>query len=157
MANQVLSYEDKITLSTSGQKLLDQLEKLKDTPFENSLIEQNLIKLMYARGEKKRLEEEVKDINLPLLKYFYSAGITDSYEGTIVNADIRVTPDYKPVLEVFAGLISIDDMIEFGIISIRKTKAEEYASMHDIDIPDNAYKRGIKSKWVEPKIIIPKI
>ncbi|MCK5289854.1 MAG: hypothetical protein KAJ56_02825 [Candidatus Aenigmarchaeota archaeon] len=157
MANNVLSYEDKIVLSTSGQKLLDQLETLKETPFENALIEQNLIKLMYARAEKKSAEEDIKDINLPLLKYFRSAGITDFYKGKIVDADIRVTPDYKPVLAVFAELISVEDMIEFGIVSIRKKKAEEYASLHDIDIPDNAYETGIKSKWVEPKLKIPKI
>ncbi len=156
MAGKVLSYEDKITLSTSGQELLDQLEKLKKTPFEKALIEQNLLKLMYARAEKKSAEEEIKDINLPLLKYFKSAGIIDSYDGAIVNAKIIVTPDYKPVLEVFAELIPVEDMVEFGIVEIKKKKAEEYASLHDIDIPKKAYETGIKSKWVDPKLIVPK-
>ncbi|MCK5234956.1 MAG: hypothetical protein KAJ88_03855 [Candidatus Aenigmarchaeota archaeon] len=155
MANNVLSYEDKITLSTGGQELLDQLEKLRDTPFEKALIEQNLLKLMYARTEKKSAEENIKDINLPLLKYFKSAGIIGSYEGTIVDANIKVTPDYKPVLEVFAELIPVKDMIEFGIVEIKKTKAEAYAKLNKIDIPKNAYETGIKSKWVDPKLKIP--
>ncbi len=158
MDNKVQSYEDKLTLSTGAQALLEQLEQSKGTPTQDNLIDLNLIRLTQARTNKKIFEEEVNTYNHALLKFFYQIGL-NKYTGAIIDAKVREIPAYEIPLDyvIQNNIFKVDELADNNILMIDKSRAEAYAELKKIDIPKEAYDKKIKSKWVDSILKMPKL